>query len=297
MEAVLIYPHQLFEEHPALAKDRAVYLVEDPLYFSQYKFHTQKLILHRASMKAYADSLKTNGYTVCYVEHTEAENLDTLLTKEKLTRLHIADVVDNWLTKKIVQMAQKIAAQVVWYDTPQFLLTDQEVKSYWKNGKHLQQAFYIWQRKRLGILIEDNKPVGGKWSFDADNRKRLPKGIVVPYMPKVRHSTYVQEAKEYVGKEFTDHYGNSETFAYATTHAQARACLDSFLQERFTHFGAYEDAMSTHSHTLFHSILSPYLNIGLLTPHEVLTAVLSYAKAHKVPINISDIRSVSAPYS
>ncbi len=286
MEAVLIYPHQLFEDHPALASGRMVYLVEDPLYFSQYKFHMQKLVLHRASMKAYAELLGTKGYGVRYIDHAvlQTKNIGELLADDGMQKAHIVDVVDTWLEKRGTQSLGQKEIQIVWYETPQFLTSDTDIKTYWKTQKHLQQHFYIWQRKRLDVLMENGKPSGGKWSFDAENRKSLPKGVTVPSLPVIKQSPWVQEAIQYVRTHFDCHYGNPESFSYATTHEEARQCLDVFLKERFPDFGAYEDAMTMESHTLFHSVLSPYLNCGLLTPREVLDVVLEYAATHTIPL-------------
>ena len=160
MEAVLIYPHQLFEDHPALASGRMVYLVEDPLYFSQYKFHMQKLVLHRASMKAYAELLGTKGYGVRYIDHAvlQTKNIGELLADDGMQKAHIVDVVDTWLEKRGTQSLGQKEIQIVWYETPQFLTSDTDIKTYWKTQKHLQQHFYIWQRLIFAHGIENILP-------------------------------------------------------------------------------------------------------------------------------------------
>ena len=261
----LIYPHQLFLDHPALSKERTVYIIEDPLYFSQYKFHKQKLVLHRASMKAYEAHLQELGYTVVYIEHMVENQFP------KDVEVHVADVVDDWLQKRI----QKNTSKIIWYETPQFLTSDSEVRTYWGNTKrHLQHDFYVWQRKRLDVLVKDNKPAGGKWSFDADNREKLPKDLYVPQIHIPERNIYVNEAIDYVKKYFKDSYGEIDSFWYATTHEEAESALKDFLKHRFAQFGPYEDAISTEEEIIFHSVLSPYLNNGLLTPRQVLDAVL-----------------------
>ncbi|MBU3669081.1 MAG: cryptochrome/photolyase family protein [Candidatus Taylorbacteria bacterium] len=258
----LIYPHQLFQDHPALSKERTVYLIEDSLYFSQYKFHKQKLVLHRASMKAYEAYLLKEGYEVMYLEHDEFP---------QDAEIHVVDVVDDWLERKIEK-----SVKVVWYESPQFLTSTDEVKSYWDTHKrHLQHDFYVWQRKRLHILIEDGEPVGGKWSFDSENREKLPTDVVVPQVHTPKRNAYVEEAIVYVNKKFKDNYGDIDSFWYATTHKEAEEVLKDFLKRRFSQFGPYEDAISVDEHVVFHSVLSLYLNNGLLTPKQVLDAVFS----------------------
>jgi len=286
-EAVLIYPHQLFDEYPGLIAGRTVYLIEDPLYFSQYKFHKQKLVLHRASMKAYEAMLIQKGYRVVYIDHAKAGTRDVLalLKANNITNIYVVDVVDNWLEKKVIQIAQEVGLVITWLESPQFLTSKKDVEEYWNStNRHLQHSFYVWQRKRLGILVEHGKPVGGTWSLDKENRKSLPKEIVLPTPYVFEDSSFVREAKEYVEAHFSDHYGDTATFMYATTHTEARKCMHTFLKERLMEFGAYEDAMSTTDHTLFHSVLSPYLNNGLLTAREVLTLLIDYTTKHTVPL-------------
>lgn len=282
-EAALVFPHQLFTDHPALASGRAVYLIEHPLYFSQYAFHKQKLVLHRASMKAYVDYLTGKGYDVQYVEHASFKetSLKDLLAADGIEAVHAADVVDDWLEKDVV----RTGIPVTWHETPQFLTSSEDCARYWGSKKrHLQHAFYVWQRTRHGLLVEGGKPRGGRWSFDQENRKRLPKDMALPQPYALPRSPYVDEAITYVEEHFSGHYGNTESFSYAVTHADARRCLEAFLTERFANFGAYEDAIAERHHTLFHSVLSPYLNNGLLTPREVLDAALAHADAHAVPL-------------
>jgi deoxyribodipyrimidine photolyase-related protein len=147
------------------------------------------------------------------------------------------------------------------------------------------KTFYTWQRKRLRILLsEDGTPVGGKWSYDELNRKKLPKGTTIPpvYSPQV--DAYVEEAKEYVERNFSENPGVVDRFAYAVTHEEAQRCLKDFLKNRLEHFGPYEDAMSTDHKIMFHSVLSPYLNIGLLTPEDVIAATTAHALKHEIPL-------------
>ncbi len=290
-DIVLIYPHQLCEHHPAfvsrVTKNVRVYLIEDPLLFSQYRFHKQKLVLHRASMKAYEQCLRSEGYDVCYVEYHEAYDgwITHMLAQETCERVHVMDVVDDWLHKKIVKEVGN-AAELIIHDSPLFFLTDAEVKTYWGiDSKHLHHHFYIWQRKRMNVLVHEGKPVGGAWSFDKENRKRLPPHEVVPPVHRYERSSYVEEALGYVAQHFADHYGALDEFNYAVTHEEAKHALTMFLKERFAKFGVYEDAMSVQHPVLFHSVLSPYLNNGLLTPHEVLDAVLHYAEHHDTPLS------------
>ncbi len=286
-EAVLIVPTQLFEQHELLDKKMPVLLVEFPRYFSAFTFHKQKLMLHRATMQMYKAYLKKKGYTVIYLEHSEADTLPTLCQKKKIETLHCYDPVDIPFEKELQKTLKKNKIQLELYETPAFLSSTEWLEEQIENKKQFRmQGFYIAQRKRLDVLVtKQGTPVGGKWSFDDQNRKPLPEGITIPTIYKPRTNRYVTEAKKYVQKQFPDNPGSVDSFIYSVTFATAHTWLDDFLQKRFKEFGPYEDAIDPDEPFLFHSLLSPLLNIGLLTPEQVLNKTIAYAKKHKIPIN------------
>ncbi|MDH3439339.1 MAG: cryptochrome/photolyase family protein, partial [Gammaproteobacteria bacterium] len=116
-----------------------------------------------------------------------------------------------------------------------------------------------------------------RWSFDADNRKRLPKDVQPPAIDWPEPDPHVPDVVDTVAREFSDHPGCAREFRWPTTRAQALAWLDDFVTARLAEFGPYEDAMSQRSETVFHSLLSPYLNLGLLTPDEVIGKITDRA--------------------
>lgn len=297
MIAAVVFPHQLFKEHPALQQANKVYLVEEWLFFKQYKFHQQKIVLHRASMQFYKEWLEENGYTVEYIEststHAEVRKLVAYLSKQKVTAIHYANVVDDWLQRRLEAACKKHAIQTVKYETPMFLNTLAGVEKFFENRKtYFQTDFYIQQRKERNILIEGNKqPVGGKWSFDAENRLKFPKHEKVPTYNFPKENKYVAEARNYVAKHFGDHYGEAAAVFdtlnsfYPTTFKEAEKWLHNFLLERLPNFGKYEDAMVSNQSILYHSVLSPLINIGLITPQQVIHETLTIATQQKMPIN------------
>ncbi|MBT8078032.1 MAG: cryptochrome/photolyase family protein, partial [Gammaproteobacteria bacterium] len=142
----------------------------------------------------------------------------------------------------------------------------------------LMGDFYKQQRQRLNILIDaDGEPVGERWSFDAENRKKLPRDVTPPGIPSAEPAEHVDDVIAVVGKAFSDHPGKADEFSWPTTRTQWHAWLDDFVENRLEQFGPYEDAMTTRSRTLFHSLLSPALNMGLLTPDEVIARVTEHA--------------------
>lgn len=292
-EAVLIYPHQLFKDSTLLQKGRVVFLVEEPLYFTQYRFHKQKLILHRASMQAYKDMLIGLGFDVEYIEFwqmVETQDIGKILATKGVEKIYMYDVVDDWLSTRLMEGLQGTGVGCEVLDTPMFLTTMSELDSHFKpklaqNKKLLMHTFYVWQRKRLNILIDENQePVGGVWSHDEENRKKLPKDITLPDLYTHNDSQYVQEAIAYIEKYFSTNYGQYEIFIYPVTHAEAESWLDGFIESKLDPFGPYEDAISTEHPFVYHSLLSPLLNIGLLEPQDVIEKILKHHNETSVHI-------------
>lgn len=293
-EAVLIYPNQLFENSPILTKESLIFIIEDPLFFTQYKFHKQKLILHRASMKAYESQLLHLGHDVVYIDSKDIKNTSDIvnnLRKHNIAHVRFYDPVDQWLEERLIQSLEKNNIQYSIVDNPLFLTEKNIINEYFakKNNsrKYLMKHFYEWQRKRLNILIEkDGKPTGGKWSFDTENRKRIPKGLVLPLKPQNSKNPYVLEAKKYIEKNFKSNYGSDECFFYPVTALESKIWFKNFLEEKLKSFGAYEDAITTKNNVVFHSVISPLLNVGLLTPKYVVEKTIEYTKEnpHIIPL-------------
>lgn len=289
----LVFPHQLFSPHPAVAEGRPILLIEDPLFFGTdseqpLNFHAKKLILHRASMKHWASEQKN----LTYLELPDTPSRTDLLLREHLDEsidtLVCVDPVDYLLERRLHRLAESENLTLELLPSPMFLSPDEwseEVMDGMK--KPFMKTFYEAQRKRMNLLLEsDGSPVGGKWSFDADNRKKLPKKQAVPepFSPPV--SDEVKSARDWVAKRFPDAPGSSGNFNYPTSRKEALAAMSLFFKERFELFGDFEDAISTRVRVIFHSVLTPPLNIGLITPEEVVEAALDAAEKNSaIPLN------------
>lgn len=287
----LIFPHQLFSIHPSIKKGRKIFLIEEWLFFKQYNFHQQKIMLHRASMKQYADYLTNQKFIVEYIDcsnpWSDVRKLLIHLAKEKNTEIHFADVADNWLHKRIADSCEKYAIKMVKAATPNFLNTLDEVNTFFdKKKKYFQTAFYTAERTKRNILLDPaGQPIGGQWTFDADNRLKYPKNEIPPVIKFAEDDKYVKEAKEYVKKYFADNYGSGATFIYPVNYEAAEKWLDDFLENRFEKFGIYEDAIVSNESFLHHSVLSPMLNIGLLSPQQIIDKALLAAAKNNIPLN------------
>ena len=288
----ILFPHQLFKKNPVLQKGTELYLVEENLFFNQYQFHQQKLVLHRASMKFYEQYLKVEGFKVHYIEcHEKRADCKLLiddLAKKGTATIQIVEVVDNWLMKKIQAATDQHKMHLNITESPNFLNTNLSVAEFFNNRKtYFQTDFYTWQRKQRKILLEkDGKPVGGKWTYDAENRSKFPKKETVPHLPLPKENDFIQEAKTYIQKHFPKNYGElNGPYLFVTNFKDAENWLDEFLNNRFEKFGIYEDAIVTNETVLHHSVLSPMLNIGLLTPNQIIEKAILKGQEKNIPIN------------
>ena len=166
-----------------------------------------------------------------------------------------------------------------------FLMERQEFKDYLsKNKRPFMANFYKIVRTKMNLLMNKNgTPKGNKWSFDEENRKKLPNNIKVPVISKIKETKETITLKKFINSNFRDHPGNTDKFWFPTTRKDANKWLDEFLKERIKLFGDYEDAVTDKSNTVFHSALSPLINLGLIAPEEIIEKLRKIE--NKVPMN------------
>jgi deoxyribodipyrimidine photolyase-related protein len=288
----LIFPHQLFGDNILISSCSTIYLVEEYLFFKQYNFHKSKIAFHRASMKFYECYLREKGLEVVYIEsNSELSDIRKLLIHLKqsgINELEYIDTTDNWIERRITETCKSNSISAVKHRSPLFLNTSEENAGFFSGRKNFFQTdFYKHQRISKNILVEkDGKPVGGKWTFDAENRLRYPKDKIPPTIrfPEMNH--FYSESFEYTQKYFPENYGKlNSSFLYPTTFGESKHWLQQFLQTRFAEFGVYEDAIVVGENILNHSVLTPMLNIGLITPQLIVDETLKYAAENKIPLN------------
>ena len=274
---VIILPIHLFEQNKLINSKSTVYIYEHPVYFTMYPYHKLKLVLHRATMKCYAHYVKHKyGCKVIYVEYDE--NINYIFAEN--SQIHMYDPVDY----AIMDSFKKYKTQLTIYETPQFLTKLSDFPT-----KLNQKTFYIWQRKRLNILVDENKkPIGGKWSYDKDNRMPFPSNFTEDYTFRKNTNEYVVEAQNYINNRFKKNIGSVELYL-PIDHLNAKKHLDIFLQQRLTCFGKYQDAVSDKIIFGCHSVLSPLINIGLITPKYIIEKTLLYYEKHKKNIQLSSV--------
>lgn len=295
-EVNLLFPHQLFEESPLPLNQYPLYTVEEYLFFNQYAFHKQKIAFHRTSMKKYAAFLEAKAVEVNYIdaqeEISDVRNLIPALAECGISHIHFIDPTDNWLHKHIKTAAEASGTRFSIYTNPLFLNAPEDLQDFFKptKKKFFQTKFYIEQRKKRGILLtEDRGPQGGKWSYDADNRKKYPKKKVPPTISFPSSDAFYEEALDYVEENYPNNPGElSPEPLYPSDYASSQKWLQDFLEQRFDEFGPYEDAIVSSESILHHSVLTPMLNVGLLKPGEIVDAVLAYSEKHEIPLNTTE---------
>ena len=288
----ILFPHQLFEQNPLIEKADTIYLVEEWLYFKQFNFHQQKIFFHRASMKAYQSHLLSLNIKVEYIDSfndlSDIRKLIAHLKSIGVDGFAYIDTTDQWLEQRMQKACEQHGVAAHKNNSPLFLLTSEENAHYFSGRKRMFQTdFYKHQRQQRNILMDTDKiPMGGKWTFDDENRLKYPKGKTPPPVHFLASNQLHDEAAQYVRQYFPDNYGNlNPQFIYPTNFADSKQWLKTFFATRFAAFGAYEDSIVTKEIFLHHGVLTPMLNVGLLTPQYVIDEALAYASAHDIPIN------------
>ena len=294
MKAInLIFPNQLFEHSQLLENGFPIFLVEELLFFKHYNFHKQKIAFHRATMKHYEAFLISKNIEVDYIESSkdisDIRELIPYLKSIGITNISYIDPVDNWLQKRIAKGCLDNSIEKNVYDSPLFLNTKEDLQPFFRSDKkkYHQTSFYTAQRNNRHILIDpDGKPTGGKWTFDAENRKKYPAKKIPPAIQFPDVDSFYKEALEYVDKNFSTNIGQLTTNGlYPTNFKTSKLWFQQFLEQRFLEFGTYEDAIVAENSILNHSVLTPMLNIGLITPAYVIEQSIAFAETNNIPIN------------
>ncbi len=261
-------------------------LIEAAQFARQRPYHRQKLVLVWSAMRHFAEELRQAGWSVSYeIADDFATPLRAWLEREDIEELRVMEPNDRPFRQLIEQLA--LDCPLVWLPNNQFFWTPDEFADWANNRKRLLlEDFYRASRKRFQVLMADEKqPLGDRWNFDKENRKP-PKGqLETPEPLGFAPDAMTQEVMQRVQAEQLGGYGQLEPFRWGVTRSQAQQVLDNFLSVRLPDFGPYQDAMVTGEETLWHALLSPYLNLGLLHPGEVVAAAEEAGRDRELPLN------------
>ncbi len=297
MKTLWILPDQLSPTNAALAlgvrRSDRVLLIESRSQGHFLRYHKKRLTLVFAAMRHFAETLRQEGWQVDYYPFEDtpdyAAGLKNHLAQFPGTRIFLAEPND-WPTTEVVRkLSSKFPLEAV--PTVQFLLPRADFAQWASGKKHLvMENHYRRMRERTGYLMRDGQPEGGQWNLDHENRKTFrdwtkdgrpappPRQVFPP-------DALTREVMTAVVQEFSDHPGATDGFDYPVTRADALAALDDFVTYRLGRFGDYEDLIVEGQPSFFHSVLTPPLNLGLITPAECVETSIAAYRSGKVPLN------------
>ena len=267
-------------------KERSpVILIESSNYVRQRPYHQQKLVLVWSAMRHFAEALKKDNWQVTYeIAADFATPLENWIEQYQITQLQITSPCDRPFLKLIQSL--DLNCEVVFLPDNHFLWDKDEFISWAKSrNRLLMEDFYREGRKRFNILMDGKNPVGGKWNYDLQNRKPPKKSLQTPEPLTFKPDAVTKEVIDWVKQEKFSNYGKIEPFNWAVTREQALQVLTYFAEESLPQFGTYQDAMVTGEYTMWHGLISPYLNLGLLEPMEVIDAVETAYYQQELPLN------------
>jgi deoxyribodipyrimidine photolyase-related protein len=293
----LVLGDQLSDDLTALhdldpARD-IVLMMEVAAESSIVRHHKQKIVLVLSAMRHFADALRARGVVVDYVRLDAPENTGAFTTELKRavarhrparilvtepSEYRVRALVDDW--EALTGIPVEIRADLRFFATHDRFAT-------WANGRRgwRMEHFYREMRREHGVLMDGGEPAGGEWNYDAANRKPLPARTAPPLRRRFPPDAITRDVMSLVEARFPDHFGGLEGFGWPVTRADALFALEDFIVNGLPLFGDYQDAMKTGAPFLFHSLLAPALNVGLLSPREVSGAAEAAWRAGAAPLN------------
>lgn len=293
--SVWILGDQLIEQHPAIThavktferESIIILMIESQNQFQRLPYHAKKLVLLKSAMRHYAKELEGKGYQVDYRSVTDTATALFQHCKDFFSQILVTMAASSFQGREFqAQLTSKLIIETEILPNTQFLTGQFDPFPDYEPGDQItQEKFYRKIRQHFNVLIEDHdSPMGGKWNYDKKNRKPLPQDKIPPKVIRFETDTLTQQVIQEV-KDNWSFTGNLEGFDLAVTHEQAQQAADDFFENRLDKFGTYEDAMSKCQSILYHSKLSPYINLGLLQPLELARAAESHYHNRDLAIN------------
>jgi deoxyribodipyrimidine photolyase-related protein len=296
----LILGDQLNQLHSwyTLPDPSVVYVLAELRQETDYaRHHVQKICGYFAAMAAFADWLRQAGHQVVHLtlDDTEAFDglpalLDHLVAERVIKQVDYQQPDEYRLAEQLRHWAISCEIKVTVVESEHFLIAFASMSDYFVSGRsQVMETFYRRVRRETGMLMEDGKPLGGKWNFDAENRKKLPVKVVVP--EPLLFETSVADILDRLARHQVQTIGEieSETLIWPIDRQAALRLLAFFLQQCLPLFGTYQDALTDRGWSLFHSRLSFSLNIKLISPREVVQGALDYWQVHQDTVSLPQI--------
>jgi len=294
----VILGNQLFD--PSLLRANGcnhVFMAEDQGLCTYQKHHKKKIYLFLCAMREYRDELERSGFKVSYFsleDRTDDLNYVDFLIRfseeNRIDHLNFFDIEDKNFEEALLRGCRSKELAIEFFDSPMFMFSRDEFIAAQGEKKTFRLAnFYKTGRKKFEILVnQHNEPIGNKWSFDEENRKKIPENISIPQPSPPPLSKYHDKVVDLINGRFADHIGNLDNIWFPVERRGVEEQLKFFLLNKLSNFGVYEDAMRVGENFLFHSCISPFLNIGLITPDIIIEKVFGLFKKGGVPINSAE---------
>ena len=262
------------------------------------KHHKAKIAFILSAMRHHAEALRKDGWTVDYVMLDDPANCGSFtgevaraVERHRPRAIHVTEAGEWRVRAMLESWADRFDCPVTIHEDDRFLCSHAEFDSWAAARKQMRmEFFYRDMRRRTGLLLDDDgQPEGGQWNYDAENRKPAPgRDLLMPQPIRFRPDAVTKAVIDMVAERFADHIGRLDPFHFAVTREEAQRQQKRFLDEALPRFGDYQDAMLTNEPFLWHSILSPYINAGLLDPLALCRAVEKRYRAGKVPLNCAE---------
>ncbi len=296
MKVRLIFGDQLTGDLPSLTdcnKEHDVIVMGEVWNEATHiKHHKKKIAFLFSAMRHFAGHLEQEGYTVAYYVLGEHElHSFTDLARETLDRFEPEGIVltepsEYRVLEEVNQWGEYFDTQVEIRKDTRFLCSKEAFAEWAEGRKELtMEYFYREMRKKYGVLMDGDEPEGGKWNYDAANRKSPREGLTPPAPLAFTPDRTTREVIKLVEERFSDHFGDIEPFYFAVTREQAQKVLDRFIAERLVLFGDYQDAMMQGEAWMYHAHISFYLNCGLLSPREAIKRAERAYREEGAPLN------------
>ncbi len=289
---ILVLGDQLTREVAALRQYRdgdVVVMAEVESEATYVRHHPKKIAFTFAAMRKFAARLADEGLRVAYTPLDDPENGGSL-PAELLRRAEEHGTTDVIATEpgewRLIAALEECPLDIRQLQDDRFLASHADFDRWAEGRRELRlEWFYRDMRRRTGLLMEGDEPAGGQWNFDHDNRRPPPDAVEFGGPMHFTPDETVAEVLDLVERRFPDNFGDLRPFWFATDQGQARRALTRFVKHALPNFGAYQDAMLSGDRFLYHSVLSIYLNAGLLTPLEVVRAAETAWRDGHAPIN------------
>ena len=274
-----------------LDKKTIVFMCEDHGLCTYVKHHKSKIALFFCAMREYRDELLKENFNVIYKDCTDEFNkpylskLLNVIKEQNINVIECFEIEDKTFENDLINTCSENNLELKILDTPMFLDNRQSFTQFVANKSTLLHVnYYKKRRKDLNLLMKGAVPEGGKWTYDEDNRKKIPKDYKLPKDYVIKPSKHYKEVSLFIEKTFFNHPGSIDLI-FPYNHKSAKEWFVFFLEHKFHDFGPFEDAIYEGNHFLLHSALSSSLNLGIITPKEIINLTLNFAAENDIPIN------------